>query len=28
VKELISKLSPAATIYEVARKAKCSHFSV
>jgi hypothetical protein len=28
VKELIGKLSPAATIYEVARKAKCSHFSV
>ena len=25
VKELISKLTPNATIYEVARKAKCSH---
>ena len=25
VKELISRLSPTATIYEVARKAKCSH---
>ena len=25
VKELISKLNPTATIYEVARKAKCSH---
>jgi hypothetical protein len=25
VKELISKLNPAVTIYEVARKAKCSH---
>ena len=27
VKELISRLSPTATIYEVARKAKCSHFN-
>ena len=25
VKELISRLSPTATIYEVVRKAKCSH---
>jgi hypothetical protein len=25
IKELISRLSPTATIYEVARKAKCSH---
>ena len=25
VKELIGKLSPTTTIYEVARKAKCSH---
>ena len=25
VKELINRLSPTATIYEVARKAKCSH---
>jgi len=25
VKELIGRLSPAASIYEVARKAKCSH---
>ena len=25
VKELISKLNPSATIYEVVRKAKCSH---
>jgi len=25
VKELIKKLSPTALIYEVARKAKCSH---
>ena len=25
VRELISRLSPTATIYEVARKAKCSH---
>jgi len=25
VKELIGKLSPTATIYEVASKAKCSH---
>jgi len=25
VKELIGKLNPTATIYEVARKAKCSH---
>ncbi len=25
VKELIGRLSPAATIYDIARKAKCSH---
>ena len=25
VQELISRLNPTATIYEVARKAKCSH---
>ena len=25
VKELISRLNPTATIYDVARKAKCSH---
>ena len=27
ITELISRLSPTATIYEVARKAKCSHFN-
>ena len=26
VRELISRLNPSATIYEVARKAKCSHY--
>ena len=28
VKELISRLNPSAMTYEVARKAKCSHFNV